>query len=117
MALDQLRWNGGGAIDAFAEAVKKYKPGATVNLEILRDGEIKKVPVILAPRPMGLPEQRALIWPNAMEENPDMKAMERQAKMEFFERWLAEKRASAPTLACGANASLMVMDPVFVLPS
>lgn len=95
VALDHLRWNGGGAIEAFAEAVKKYKPGATVNLEILRNGELKKIPVVLAPRPMGLPEQRPLVWPNAMEEIPDPKVLEKQAKAEFFNRWLAEKRAGA----------------------
>ncbi len=95
VALDQLHWNGGGARDAFAEAVKKYKPGATVNLEILRDGELRKVTVILAPFPMGLPEQPALIWPNAMGEIPDVKAVERRARAEFFDRWLAEKRAGA----------------------
>jgi membrane-associated protease RseP (regulator of RpoE activity) len=93
VALDQHRWDRPNAVEAFAEQVRKYKPGATVNLEILRAGELKKIPVTLAARPMGLPEVQNLVWPNGVEPEADLKVLQKQAEEEFFERWLAKKRA------------------------
>jgi hypothetical protein len=101
VSLDQLRWNGDSATLAFAEAIKKYKPGATVELGILRNAELKKIPVTLAPRPMGLPEARVVpgiplnfnfIQP--MDE-AELEAMEKEAKAAYFEAWLAQRRARA----------------------
>ena len=80
--------------DSFMDAVKDLKPGSEVEFEVLRGGELLKVPLTLAARPMGLPERtRELFWPDLVPEELDLKELERQAKDAFFERWLAEERA------------------------
>ena len=98
----------------------KHKPGDVVELGILRGGELKKVKVTLAARPMGLPEvgkgpaiqfqgiqglqglqgipgirlnlmQMGDEEFKALEEK--QKADEKKAKEDCFEAWLKERRA------------------------
>jgi hypothetical protein len=103
VALDQLRWNGDTAMTAFAEAIKRYKPGEVVQLEILREGELKKIPVTLAPRPMGLPESNLIpgvpfrVMPMGEAEykaqDERMKALDKAEKEAYFQSWLDQRRA------------------------
>lgn len=97
VALNGRRWGADleTVQDSFMDSVKDLKPGTDVEFEVLRGGELLKVPLTLAARPMGLPEKpRDAFWPDLVPEEPDLKELERQAKNEFFERWLAEKRAA-----------------------
>jgi hypothetical protein len=90
VALDRLTWKGAAALKPFAEEIKRHKPGTSVQLSILRDGELRKVPVILGPRPLSLPE---LGVPIPAE---DAEVLEERAKDALFERWLSERRAGKP---------------------
>ena len=86
------RWEGDLAVTAFAAAVKAEKPGNQVELGIVRNGELKKIPVVLGPRPMGLPEVGGLLLPNDPEA---VEAEDRRAKDAYFDRWLRERLAPA----------------------
>lgn len=121
VSVDKLRWINQPAMAGFQEAIMKHKPGDVVELGVLRGAELKKVPVTLAARPMGLPEvakgqgiqlqgiqglqglqgmpgirlnlmQLGEAELKAMEEK--QKADEKQAKEDCLEAWLKEQRAS-----------------------
>lgn len=117
ISVDRARWKSDvAASSSFQQAIMKRKPGDTVQLEILRGAELLKVPVTLAPRPMGLPEASKLpqlqgfqglqINPGirlnflqladeelkAMEEK--QKADELRAKEDLFLNWLQKRRAA-----------------------
>jgi hypothetical protein len=86
------------AIEDFAQEVKRRKAGERVEMEVLIGGEVRKLELTLAPRPMGLAEVQAgtLIWPGAMiEPLEDIAVTEARAKEQYFQQWLAAKRASA----------------------
>ena len=117
VSVDKLRWVNQAAMSGFQEAIMKHKPGDVVELEVLRGAELKKVPVTLAARPMGLPEvakgqgiqlqgiqglqgipgirlnlmQLGEAELKAMEEK--QKADEKRAKEDCLEAWLKEQRA------------------------
>jgi hypothetical protein len=103
VSLDRLRWNGDTATTAFAEAIKKCKPGEVVQLEILRAGELKKIPVTLEPRPMGLPESNLIpgipfrVMPmgeaDLKAQDQKMKALDKAEKEAYFQSWLDQQRA------------------------
>lgn len=105
VSLDRLRWNGGTAVTVFAEAIKKRKPGEIVQLDILRGGELKKFPVTLEPRPMGLPESNLIpgipfrMMPMGEEElkalDEKMRALDKAEKEAYFQSWLDQQRAGA----------------------
>ncbi len=105
VSLDRLRWNGGTAMNAFAEAIKKCKPGEVVQLGILRAGELKKIPVTLEPRPMGLPESNLIpgipfrMIPmgegDLKAQDEKMKALDKAEKEAYFQSWLDQQRAGA----------------------
>lgn len=96
VAIGELRWPAAGAVEAFAEEVKRHKAGDKVVLEVLSGAELKKVEITLAARPMGMPEVRGLIWPGGLiEPLEDLEVLEKRAQDEYFERWLARKRAQA----------------------
>ncbi len=90
VALDQLTWKGDGALKSFAEEIKRHKPGTAIELSILRDGSLKKMPVVLGPRPLSLPE---IGGPMPAE---DAELLEERAREALFDRWLAERRARTP---------------------
>lgn len=92
IAFGKQRWEGDAAVTAFAAAVKAERPGTTVELSIVRNGELKTIPVVLGPRPMSLPEVGGLLMPL----NPEgMEAEEKRAKDAYFERWIQERLAPA----------------------
>ena len=118
ISVDRTRWNSDVAASfSFQQAIMKRKPGDTVQLEILRGAELMKVPVTLAPRPMGLPEASKVAQLQGfqgLQLNPgirlnflqladeELKAMEEKqkadelnAKEEVFQKWLQERRAAA----------------------
>lgn len=92
VAFGKQRWEGEAAVTAFAAAVKAERPGTTIELSIVRNGELRKIPVVLGPRPMGLPEVGGLLMPNQPE---DMEAQEKRAKDAFFDRWIQDRLAPA----------------------
>ncbi len=96
VALDGLRWTGAGAADAFKSAVRKIKPHTKVELEFLRNGELKKTKVELDVRPLGLPEAAPpmVLLPNGMiaPQVQDPKKLEEEAREEIFSNWLEGKR-------------------------
>jgi hypothetical protein len=90
IAFGKHRWEGDAAVTAFAAAVKAERPGTTVELSIVRNGELKTIPVVLGSRPMSLPEVGGLLMPL----NPEvMEAEEKRAKDAFFDRWIQERLA------------------------
>lgn len=92
IAFGKQRWEGDAAVTAFAAAVKAERPGTTVELSIVRNGELKTIPVVLGPRPMSLPEVGGLLMPL----NPEgMEVEEKRAKDAYFERWIQERLAPA----------------------
>jgi len=95
VAFGKQRWAEDGAVAAFAAAVKAERPGTTVELSIVRNGELKKIPVVLGPRPMGLPEFGGLLMPNDPKE---VEAQDKRAKDAYFDRWLRDRllRAGGP---------------------
>lgn len=88
VAFGKRRWAEDRAVADFAAAVKAERPGTTVELSIVRNGELKKIPVVLGPRPMGLPEFGGLLMPNDPKE---VEAQDRRAKDAYFDRWLRER--------------------------
>lgn len=95
VSFEHLRWTGQGAVDAFTNAVRRCKPRETVKLGVLRDGELKEVPVTLGIRRLGLSEKGDLLWPNGMHPAlPDTGAAEDKAKEEIFRAWMERKRAA-----------------------
>jgi membrane-associated protease RseP (regulator of RpoE activity) len=113
VSLDKLKWTGEAATTQFQKAVMERKPGDIIELEILRGEELIKVPVTLAPRPMGLPEVSAAPAVQGFQRFPGlrmnflqlgeeeqkaldekMKADEKKAKEDCFQRWLEEHRGN-----------------------
>lgn len=88
VAFGQKRWQDDGAVAAFAAAIKAERPGTRVDLAIVRNGELKNVPVVLGPRPMGLPEFGGFLMPKDPEE---VEAQDKKAKDAYFDRWLQER--------------------------
>ncbi|MEK7949719.1 PDZ domain-containing protein [Luteolibacter soli] len=113
IGLDNLKWPPGVGLAApgmgvaglegtatagFSTAIRGHKPGDKVDLEVLRGGEVKKLEMILTVRPMGLDQvPRSLLLPGAPLEEvaEELRSLEKKAKDEYFERWLASKRAAA----------------------
>lgn len=120
VSVDALQWSNEEATKGFQKAIMGRKPGETVELGVLRGGELKKIPVTLAARPMGLqdfssgPEfgnlqgfQGLQAIPgfriNPLQLEPELlkaveeqrKADEMKAKEECFESWLKDQRARA----------------------
>jgi hypothetical protein len=122
VSVDKQRWTNTSAMTGFQEKIMKHKPGDMVELGVLRGGELKKVKVTLAARPMGLPEVgkgpaiqfqgiqglQGLqgipgIRLNLMQLGDDefkaleekQKADEKKAKEDCFEAWLKERRAGS----------------------
>ncbi|MCW1924845.1 PDZ domain-containing protein [Luteolibacter arcticus] len=99
VALNDIKWPAGmGARESFATEIRRHKPGDKVKLEVLRGAEVMKLEMTLAARPMGLDQaMRLFLLPGAGGEDPveDLKVLEKQAKDDYFDRWLAEKRAAA----------------------
>lgn len=116
-AVDRTRWTGDVAASfSFQQAIMKRKPGETVQLEVLRGGEIMMIPVTLAPRPMGLPEVSKVPQFQGfqgLQVNPgirlnflqmaddDLKAFEEKqkadevkAKEDCFQAWLRKRRGA-----------------------
>jgi len=95
VSLDGLRWTGPGAKEAFAQAVKKFKPGEIVALEVFRNDKLVKIPVTLGTRPLGLPEAQGLLWANGLgAPMPDLAEFEEKARESIFKEWLDQKRSS-----------------------
>lgn len=99
IGLNDFKWPAGpGAREGFAAEIRRHKPGERVNMEIFRGVEVKKIEMTLTARPMGL-EQAApfLLLPGAPGNDlvEELKTLEKKAKDEYFERWLAGKRAAA----------------------
>ena len=90
VALDQLTWKGEEALKSFADEIKRHKPGTSIELSVFRDGSLKKMPVVLGPRPLSLPE---IGGPMPAE---DAELLEERAREALFARWLAERRARKP---------------------
>jgi len=80
-------WHDVAALNPFSEEVRKHKPGQPVKLELLRDGELVEVPVVLMRRP--------LIADNPFldERQMDLEAAENSAREAYFQRWLERRRA------------------------
>jgi C-terminal processing protease CtpA/Prc len=99
IGLNDLKWPAGlGAREGFATEIRRHKPGDKVNLEVLRGAEVKKMEMTLTARPMGLDQaMRLFLLPGGPADDPaeDIKALEKKAKNDYFERWLAGKRAAA----------------------
>lgn len=90
VALDRLSWKGEEALKSFADEIKRHKPGTSIELSVFRDGSLKKMPVVLGPRPLSLPE---IGGPMPAE---DAEFLEERAREALFARWLAERRARKP---------------------
>ena len=96
IGLNDLRWTVRvGAREAFAMEIRRHKPGDKVNLEVFRGAEVKKMEMTLAARPMGLERAAPLLGAPANDLVEELKLAEKKAKDEYFERWMAGKRAAA----------------------
>ena len=98
VSLEGLRWTGPGAPDAFSAAVRKFKPRDKVKLEVLRNGELRKVEVELGLRPLGMPVaapqmflQNGMVVPV-----PEPGDTEEKAREDIFRTWMGDKRAARP---------------------
>lgn len=98
IGLNDLKWPAGlGAREGFATEIRRHKPGVKVKLEVFRGAEVKKMEMTLAARPMGLDQAMRLFLLPGGQGDPaeDIKLLEKKAKDDYFERWLAGKRAAA----------------------
>ena len=86
--LDASVWREQPMAAPFGEKIRQQKPGAKVNLKVLRNGKVVNVIVILGRRPL---IADALFF---NEEEVDMEAMERAAQDAFFRRWLDRKKSA-----------------------
>ena len=99
VTLNELKWPAGvGAREGFSNEIRRHKPGDKVKLEVLRGAELKQVELTLGARPMGMDQAMPLLLlPGGPAEDPaaQIRSLEKKAKDEYFERWLAGKRAAA----------------------
>lgn len=96
ISLDGLRWSGPGATDAFTNAIRKHKPGETVKLAVLRNGELNDISLALGTRPLGALERQDLLWANGMPPSiPNPEEAEEKARETIFRTWLERKRTAA----------------------
>jgi predicted metalloprotease with PDZ domain len=86
VALEGKIWRHIPMIIPFSDEIRKYKPGTTINLSILRDGKLIDVPVLLTRRPLHADN------PMLGEHQLDLEAAEAAAREAFFRRWLETKR-------------------------
>lgn len=86
--LDAAIWREQPMTIPFGEKIRQQKPGAKVNLKVLRDGKVVDVIVTLGRRPL------IADTPFFTEEDVDMEAMERAAQDAFFRRWLDRKKSA-----------------------
>jgi hypothetical protein len=95
ISLNELRWVGQGAVDAFTNAVRRHKPRESVKLGVLRNGEVKEVSLVLGIRPLGALERQDLLWANGMGRPvPNPQQAEEKAREGVFRNWLERKRAA-----------------------
>lgn len=86
--LDGEAWHDEAASQAFTTKIRKLKPKTAIKLQILRDGALMEVEVILGRRPP-IPENRFF-----NESQVDLDAMERMARDAHFRRWLDRKKSA-----------------------
>ncbi len=86
--LDATIWREQPMTIPFGEKIRQQKPGAKVNLKVLRDGKVVDVIVTLGRRPL------IADTPFFTDEDVDMEAMERAAQDAFFRRWLDRKKSA-----------------------
>lgn len=95
VSLDGRKWSAEEAVDQFREGVASKRPGAKVKLGVLREGEVRVVEVVLAPKPLVLPELAF----GVAGEGGDVSEAEEQAKEELFRTWLNDWRVSRAPVA------------------
>lgn len=86
--LDGKVWRESPMAQPFGDKIRVQKPGAKVNLKVLRDGKIVDVVVTLGRRPL------IADTPFFTDDDIDMDAMERTAKDAYFRRWLDRKKSA-----------------------
>ena len=84
--MDGQRWKQ-EASALFSEQIRKRKPGSRVKFGVLRDGKVQNVLIKLRRRPA---EADLMIFGGDAEQ---MKAVEKRAADEYFQRWIDEKKA------------------------
>ncbi len=86
VAVEDRIWRNIPVIVPFSDEIKKHKPGTSIQLTVLRDGQLIEVPVILARRPLEADNP-------FLDRRPfDMEAAEAAAREAHFKRWLKDRR-------------------------
>ncbi|MEO8617587.1 MAG: PDZ domain-containing protein [Luteolibacter sp.] len=86
--LDDLVWHDGLASLPFSERIRSKKPNSKVTVQLLRDGKLIDLVVVLGRRP---PIPNNLFF---NDQSFDPGAIERAAKEAYFRRWLSQRKTS-----------------------
>ena len=79
-------WHEMPVLMPFSDEVRKFKPGSTVKLSVIRENKLLEIPVTLMRRPLIADN------PFLQDQGVDIEAAEAAAREAYFKRWLERRR-------------------------
>jgi hypothetical protein len=79
-------WHEMPVLIPFSDEVRKFKPGSTVKLSVMRDNKLLEIPVTLTRRPLIADN------PFLQDQGVDIETAEAAAREAYFKRWLERRK-------------------------